>query len=197
MMESKDKLPGKKPQSGVGRGQMRGCGARWEPWRRLRGHVEFELLHCLNPGLVHPSPLRREDHRASAFLTVQALETPPHWRPCSLEACPLEVQSGCLGNPPAAVFRAWRAAGERGCHSNGGACPARHPERSVHPADADAVAPETRGPLRHRARRGSEASSRGGSVGSSCLAVGFQIQHLKALGGTFSSVQSLSRVEPL
>lgn len=100
MMESKDKLPGKKPQSGFGRGQMRGCGARWEPWRRLRGHVEFELLHCLNPGLVHPSPLRREDHRASAFLKVQALETPPHWRPCSLEACPLEVQSGCLGNPP-------------------------------------------------------------------------------------------------
>lgn len=105
-------------------GGMCGYGARWEPWRSLRGRVEFELLHCLNPALVYPSPLPREDHRASAVLTVQALETPPHWRPCSLEASPLEVLSGCLGNPPAAEFRALRAAGERGCHSNGGACPA-------------------------------------------------------------------------
>lgn len=79
---------------------MRGYGARWEPWKSLRGHVECELLRCLIPGLVYPSPLRREDHRASAVFTAQALETPPHWRPCSMEARPLEVQSGCLGNPP-------------------------------------------------------------------------------------------------
>ena len=110
-MESKDKSPEKKPQSGVGGGWGRGGGmlgyrARWEPWRSLRGHVECERLRCLNPGLVYPSPLPREDHRASAVLTVQALETPPHWRPWSLEARPLKVQSGCLGNPPAAEFRA-------------------------------------------------------------------------------------------
>ena len=85
---------------------MLGYRARWEPWRSLRGHVECERLRCLNPGLVYPSPLPREDHRASAVLTVQALETPPHWRPWSLEARPLKVQSGCLGNPPAAEFRA-------------------------------------------------------------------------------------------
>lgn len=153
MMESKDKLPGKKPQSGLGGADARLLSLGGEPWRRLRGHVEFELLHCLNPGLVHQSPLRRGP-QSICFSYGPGPRDPAPLRLCSLEACPLEVQSGCLGNPrgraPGLACRRGNAAATA---TVGRVRPGTRSGAFIL-ADADAVAPEMRGPLRYQARRG-------------------------------------------
>lgn len=100
----------------------------------LRGHVEFE--QCRTASAWASSAQARLPSGATEHLVFlrsrpwrpRPTGDPSHWRPR-----PLEVPPGCRGNPLQPSSGLCGAAGERRCHSNGGACLAWSRERGAHP----------------------------------------------------------------
>lgn len=192
-MEWKDRLPEKKPQLG----EWWDVRLLWNymgALEELRGHVEFE--QCCTASTWASSAQARLPSGATEHLVFlrsrpwrpRPTGGPAHWRPR-----PLEVPPGCRGNPLQPSSGLCGAAGERRCHSNGGACLAWSRERGAHPRGR-----RCRCPCGERAPRGTDPDrevrpGRGGSsVGSSCVAVGFQVQHWK----TFICILQMEKLRP-